>query len=59
LGTGEDFMDASLVPTTPVMHVLLVLLTPVMQALPESATPAMSAILIGLLLSGINDTGEA
>jgi hypothetical protein len=41
------------------MHASPVLLTPVMQALPESATPATLAILFGLLMAGINDTGEA
>jgi hypothetical protein len=30
-----------------------------MHALPESATPVKLAILTGLLLAGINDTGDA
>jgi hypothetical protein len=43
---------------TPVMHASPVSLTPVMHAMPESATPGKSVIFIGLLLAGVNDTGE-
>jgi hypothetical protein len=43
---------------TPAMHASLVSLTLVMHALPESATLGKSVIFIGLLLAGVNDTGE-
>jgi hypothetical protein len=44
---GKDFIDALPVSTTLMTH-----------ALPETATSRKSEIFIGLLLAGVNDTGE-